>query len=72
MNITLTVFQIVISILLISLILFQSQGTGLGDIFGGQGGSFHTKRGAEKLLFNLTIILGVSFLLISTINAFFI
>ncbi|MBU1127384.1 MAG: preprotein translocase subunit SecG [Patescibacteria group bacterium] len=72
MKLTITIIQVFISISLIALILIQSRGTGLGDIFGGGGESYHTKRGAEKLLFSLTIGLAILFMLISIISSFFI
>ena len=68
---TLTVIQIVVSLLLIVSVLLQSQGEGLG-ILGRQGGeSFKSRRGIEKILFRLTIILAVAFL-ISSIAQFLI
>lgn len=72
MKSVITIVQIVISISLVTIVLVQSRGTGLGDIFGGGGESYHTKRGAEKLLFSLTIGLAALFMLISIISSFFI
>lgn len=59
------VAQLVISILLIVAILLQNRGTGLGSAFGGSGGVYLTKRGLEKKLFIVTIILAVLFFSIS-------
>lgn len=42
-------------------ILLQSQGTGLGTSFGGEGNSYRSKRGAEKIIFNTTIVTAVIF-----------
>jgi preprotein translocase subunit SecG len=62
----LTLVQIVISILLISTILLQSKGTGLGSAWGGGGSAtYHSKRGLEKVLFKLTIGLAVLFIVTS-------
>ncbi|MFI5240467.1 MAG: preprotein translocase subunit SecG [Candidatus Saccharimonadia bacterium] len=44
-------------------ILMQTQGVGLGTAFGGEGGSYRTKRGAEKIIFNLTIVMAIVFVL---------
>lgn len=44
-------------------ILMQQQGSGLGSAFGGESNAYRSKRGAEKMLFNGTIILGVVFVL---------
>ena len=54
--------QIVIAVILVILILLQQRGTGLGGIFGGGGEVFRTKRGIEKKLHYLTIILVILFL----------
>lgn len=53
--------MIIISVVLTGAILLQSQGTGLGGVWGGGGESYHTKRGVEKVLLYLTIVLIVLF-----------
>lgn len=53
---TLLITQIVLSIMIITMILLQAQGTGLGSTWGGGGETYHTKRGLEKALFYTTII----------------
>jgi protein translocase SecG subunit len=55
--------QIVISIVLVVVILFQASTAGVGGALGGSDGmqSFHTKRGFEKFLFIATIVLGILF-----------
>lgn len=56
----LNIALIVVSVLLIGAVLLQQRGSGIGTMFGGGGGEvYRSKRGAEKFLFNLTIILGV-------------
>lgn len=60
--------QIVLSIVLVVLILLQAKGTGLGSTFGGDMGFYGTKRGAEKLLFMLTIFIAFLFLLVSVLS----
>ncbi len=44
-------------------VLLQSQGSGLGTTFGGEGNSYRSKRGAEKIIFNTTIVMAVIFVL---------
>jgi protein translocase SecG subunit len=56
-----SIVQIVIAFLLTAAILLQQRGAGLSESFGGMGGSYHTKRGLEKILFISTIILSVLF-----------
>ncbi len=62
--------QVIISIALVVLIILQAKGTGLGSLFGGDSGMGITKtrRGLEKTLFQVTIILGALFLLNSIIQ----
>lgn len=61
----LSVFQIVISVLLVVGILSQSKGAGLGTAFGGTDTFYHTKRGPEKVLFIMTVTFAVFFILSS-------
>jgi preprotein translocase subunit SecG len=60
--------QILVAILLTAILLLQAKGSGVGTALGGgTGGSFRTRRGVEKQLFNLTIFLSIVFLLISIV-----
>lgn len=49
------------AIVLLMVILLQNQGSGLGSAFGGETNFYRSKRGLEKGLFYLTIIIGVIF-----------
>ncbi|MDO8668650.1 MAG: preprotein translocase subunit SecG [bacterium] len=62
---SLQIAQIIIAVSLMLAILLQNRGVGLSGIFGGSGNVYRTKRGIEKKLFILTIILGVLFFSIS-------
>ena len=53
--------QFVVAILLVTSILFQNRGSGLGGTFGGEGNVFRTKRGVEKRLFEASIVLAILF-----------
>jgi preprotein translocase subunit SecG len=64
----LNIAQIVLAIALIVVILFQVKGGGLGGIFGQQSGVYRTRRGVEKILFRLTIVFVVIFLVISVLT----
>jgi preprotein translocase subunit SecG len=67
----LEIIQLIVAVLLIVVILMQNKGAGLGSTFGGSGGGVYlTKRGIEKKLFNLTIILAVAFIIISLAVSF--
>ncbi len=62
-----SIAQIVLAIALILAILLQVRGGGLGGIFGQASTVFRTKRGVEKTLFQLTIVLVVLFIIISIV-----
>lgn len=60
------VAQIIVSIMLTLVVLLQAKGSGIGAAFGGTTStSFRTRRGLEKTLFQLTIVLAVVFLALS-------
>ena len=62
----LDVALIVNSITLIVFVILQSKGAGLGGLTGGDtGGIFTARRGIEKILFRLTIILGATFFILA-------
>ncbi|HKM19964.1 MAG TPA: preprotein translocase subunit SecG [Candidatus Dojkabacteria bacterium] len=51
----LSIVQIVVCVILVISILLQNRAEGLGQMFGGGGEIFRTKRGLEKFLYYLTI-----------------
>lgn len=59
----LQVTQITAGVLLVLSILLQHRGTGLGGAFGGEGMSYRSRRGVEKLLLRATVVLSTIFLL---------
>jgi protein translocase SecG subunit len=62
----LLVIQLFSSIALIALILLQSSKGGLSANVGGE--PYRTKRGAEKIIFKLTIAVAFLFFIISIFN----
>ncbi len=64
--------QIALSLLLIAGIVLQNRGASLGGAFGGDNfaSTFYKRRGAEKFLFNATIVIAILFVL-SAIAGFF-
>jgi len=67
------IIQIVLSVLLVVAILLQQTGAGLGGAFGADNFStgFHTRRGFEKTLFNITIVIAVLFVLSAIVTLLF-
>jgi len=61
--------QIVIAIAVATSILLQARGTGLSSTFGGESTAYRSRRGLERTLFRLTIVLITVFVLISVVGA---
>ena len=63
------VVEIILSVAVIFFILLQVRGAGLGSAFGGTsaGSVFKTRRGVERLVFNMTIIFVVLFAAIAVL-----
>ncbi len=64
--------QIILSIILIAAILLQQSSAGVGGALGGGdgGGLYNTRRGFEKFLFILTIVIAILFVISSFIAIF--
>jgi preprotein translocase subunit SecG len=65
------IVQIILGVAVIIFILLQVRGAGLGSAFGGSsaGSVFKTRRGVERLIFNITIVFVVLFALLSVLSA---
>ena len=59
--------QAVISILLIGCVIVQNKGQGFSMSMGAVSSAYRSRRGAEKLVFNATIVLGILFGLVSLV-----
>ena len=61
--------QIVMAIALGALVLLQAKDAGLSSMFGGSDmGVYKTRRGAEKTMFNATIVLASLFLVLALVT----
>jgi preprotein translocase subunit SecG len=67
---TLNLAQILVSVALSIVLLLQAKGSGFGAGLGGSTSMFRTRRGIEKTLFQLTIVLAVVFVFISLGSVF--
>jgi preprotein translocase subunit SecG len=65
LTVYLNIVQIIASVALIILTVMQSRSAGLGRMFGNDSPIYRTRRGVEKTVYSLTIILGVVFFLTS-------
>jgi len=69
MGIYFSIAQIIISIALTVVILFQIRSSGLGGMFGGtETAVYKTRRGVERTLFNITVGLAIAFFIITILN----
>jgi len=64
-----SIAQILIAIALITTVLFQLRGGGIGGIFGQADSVYRTRRGIESTLFKLTIILAVLLVIFAVLTA---
>ena len=65
--------QIALSLLLIAGIVLQNRGASLGGAFGGDNfaSTFYKRRGAEKFLFNATIVIAILFVATAVAGIFY-
>lgn len=68
MEVFIKVTQIVLAVTLVLVILLQVRGGGLGGIFGQADTVFRTRRGLERTLFQLTVVLVVIFVVLAIVS----
>lgn len=70
LDVALQIVQIIISVSLVAVIIVQARGSGLGSLFGGSdaGGITKTRRGLEKTLFQLTVVLAILFVVFAIVQ----
>ena len=65
----LNVAQIILSLAMVVLVLFEVRSSGMGGVFGGaQTSLIRKRRGPELLLFRLTVGTSVAFFLVAIVN----
>jgi len=64
----LTIAQMIVSVGLIGLILIQARGTGFGRSGGFGGSTSFSRRGLEKLIFRMTFVFALIFIVISVLQ----
>ncbi len=72
MKTALIVIQIIVSVLFILSVLVQSKSSGFSSAIGGQSGATvqSTKRGAEKLVSQVSVVLAILFVVLSLVFVF--
>lgn len=65
MDQTLSIIQLVVCLGIIVLILLQQRGTAIGSAFGGGSEAYSTRRGFQKHLLWMTVVLIVIFVILS-------
>ena len=65
------IVQIFVSVVLIGVLLLQARGSGFSATFSSDSSIYRTRRGVEKTLFNVTIILAILFVLVSIMSVAF-
>ena len=71
MNVFLGIAQILLGVALIAVMLLQSKGEELGGVFGGGQGIYQTRRGFDRILFNITIFIAIAFFVLAIVNVIF-
>lgn len=71
MNQNLLIIQSAASVLIIVFIILQQRGTALGSAFGGGGEVYSTRRGIQKNLLWITIVLTIAFIGLAVANLLF-
>ena len=68
MELALNIAMILVSLLLMLVVLLQSKGSGFSGAFGGRSSAiYHTRRGLEKTLYQLTIGIAVVFIVLAIV-----
>ena len=57
----LLIIELIVGVVMMLTILLQERGTMLGGAFGGEGSVYRARRGVEKILYIVTIVLAIIF-----------
>lgn len=68
LNVFLGIAQVILAIGLIAAVLIQSKGEELGGVFGGGQSVYQTRRGVDKLLFTITVLMAIVFFGLAVVN----
>ncbi len=66
----LTLVQSILAVALLVAILLQQRGAGVGGAFGGEITAYRSRRGIERTLFRLTIVLAALWVIFSVLGLY--
>ena len=64
----LIIIQVVLGVLLMAVILIQARGASFGEAFGGSSTFYGTRRGSERTLFTITIVIAAAFVVVALVS----
>jgi preprotein translocase subunit SecG len=64
----LIIIQVILGMLLMLAILVQARGASLGEAFGGSSAFYGTRRGSERTLFLITVVLASLFVVTALVS----
>lgn len=66
----LNIAMIIVSVLMIVLVIFGARNSAVGNVFGGGDSPvYHSRRGVERTLFNVTVWVAVVFFVLAILSA---
>ena len=65
----LNIAMIIVSVLLIVLVIFGARNSSVGNVFGGDSPVYHSRRGVERTMFNVTVWVSVVFFALAMLSA---
>ena len=65
----LNIAMIIVSVLLIVLVIFGARNSSISNVFGGDSPVYHSRRGVERTMFNVTVWVSVIFFVLAILSA---
>jgi len=70
-SVYLNIIQIIVAVALMALVVMQSKEAGAARMFGGDSSIHRTRRGVEKTMYHLTIMMSAVFFVMARVNVLF-
>lgn len=64
----LSIAMIIVSILLVTLVIVGARNSAVGNVFGGDSPVYHSRRGIERTLFNVTVWVSVIYFVLAILS----